>query len=227
MSAPSLKERLAGGQVCTGTFVLFLAGGDVAQCLAGLGFDYFILDTEHSAFDLRDVRQTVLAARASGIAPLVRVPDVHYDLVARVLDAGAEGVMAPRVETRQQVESLVRFSRYPPAGVRGISTFTGHNDFTRIADVPTFLAERNARVMVLVQIETVAGVANRQEILSTPGLDACFVGTGDLAMGMGYAGQPDHPAVREAARQVLQTCRECGLIATVPVRHPDHVEGWR
>jgi 2-keto-3-deoxy-L-rhamnonate aldolase RhmA len=227
MSAPCLKDKLRSGEVCTGTFVLFTAGGDMAQFLAGLGFDFFFLDAEHSTFDLARVRETILAARASGIAPIVRVPEMQYHLVARVLDAGAEGILLPRVETRDEVEELVKTARYRPQGERGISTFAGHNDFTRIPDVPAFLAERNRRILLFAQIETVPGVESREAILSTPGLDGCFIGTGDLAMGMGYAGQPDHPEVLAEAEKVLETARGHDLLTTIPIRTPDRVRYWR
>jgi 2-keto-3-deoxy-L-rhamnonate aldolase RhmA len=226
MSDRSLKSRLRDGEICKGTFLLFLVGGDVAQFLAGLGFDYFILDMEHSSFDLGPARETIRAARAAGIAPIVRVAEAQYHLVARVLDAGTEGIMLPRVETRQQVEDLVRFARYRPQGERGISTFAGHNDFTRIADVPAFLAAQNERILLLAQIETAAGVANREAILTVPGLDGCFVGTGDLAMNMGFAGQSDHPAVLATTESVLALASQRGLITSLPIRAPDMVARW-
>jgi 2-keto-3-deoxy-L-rhamnonate aldolase RhmA len=226
VSDRSLTSRLRNGEICKGTFLLFLVGGDVAQFMAGMGFDYLILDLEHSAFDLGPVRETILAARASGIAPIVRVPEVQYHLVARVLDAGAEGIMLPRVETRQQAADLVRFARYRPQGERGISTFAGHNDFARIADVPAFLAAQNERILLLAQIETTAGVENREAILSVEGLDGCFVGTGDLAMSMGFAGQPDHPEVLAAAERVLASASERGLITSLPIRAPEMVGRW-
>ena len=134
--------------------------------------------------------------------------------------------MLPRVESRQQVEELVRFARYRPQGERGISTFAGHNDFTRIADVPAFLAAQNERVLLLAQIETSAGVQNREAILSVPGLDGCFVGTGDLAMNLGFAGQPDHPEVIAAAESVLASASQKGLITSVPIRTPERVARW-
>src|SRR5436305_3006893 len=218
MSNEFLKSRLRGGETCKGTFLLFLVGGDVVQCLAGLGFDYFILDLEHSSLDVGPVREMIRTARAAGIAPIVRVPEVQYHLVARVLDAGAEGIMLPRVETRQQVEDLVRFARYRPEGERGISTFAGHTDFTRIADVPAFLAAQNERILLLAQIETAAGAQNRETILSVPGLDGCFVGTGDLAMSLGLAGQPDHPQVLAATESVLASAAAHGLITSLPIR---------
>src|SRR5688572_16862729 len=104
----SLKERLKSGELCTGTFLLILSGGDVVQFFAGLGLDYLILDMEHAWVDHARARETLLIARASGMAGLVRVSEVHYSLVTRALDAGAEGIVLPRVESREQCEDLVR-----------------------------------------------------------------------------------------------------------------------
>jgi 2-dehydro-3-deoxyglucarate aldolase/4-hydroxy-2-oxoheptanedioate aldolase len=224
---PPLKERLRRGETCCGTFLLFLGGGDVAEFFAGLGFDYLFLDMEHGAFDLSRIRETILAARASGIAPIVRVSEPQYHLITRVLDAGAEGIIVPRVESSRQCEDLVKFSRYPPHGERGISTFAGHNSFRAIPDVPAFLESRNRDVLLVAQIETRAGVENREAILSVPGIDACLVGTGDLAMSMGHAGQVNHPEVQAAAEQVLAACRERDLIFTIPVRTPEEVARWQ
>ena len=225
-SADQLKARLRQGESCKGTFVLFSGGGDFALFLAGLGFDYFIFDLEHSMFDLARTRETILAARAAGIATIVRIPEMAYHFAARVLDAGATGLMLPRVESREQAEKLVQASRYPPHGERGISTFAGHNDFTRIANVPEFLARKNENVILVAQIESVKGVEHREAILSTPGLDACLIGTGDLAMSMGFAGQPNHPEVLAQAEKVIATARANHLIVSIPIRAPEDVAFW-
>ena len=225
-TADSLKTRLVQGEYCKGTFALFSGGGDFALFLAGLGFDFFIFDLEHSMFDLAKTRETILAARAAGLATIVRIPEIAYHFAARSLDAGATGLMLPRMETREQAEKLVQFSRYPPEGERGISTFAGHNDFARIPNVPDFLNQRNADVMLIAQIESVKGVQNCESILSTPGLDACFVGTGDLAMSMGFAGQPNHPQVVAQAEKVIATARKHRLIVSLPIRTPEDVPYW-
>jgi 2-keto-3-deoxy-L-rhamnonate aldolase RhmA len=224
--ADSLKQRLRRGDYCKGTFALFSAGGDFPLFLAGLGFDFFIFDLEHSTFDLARTRETLLGARAAGIATIVRVPEVAYHFIARVLDAGADGIMLPRVETREQAQKLVQFSRYPPLGERGISTFAGHNDFSRIPDVPRFLQQKNDDILLIAQIETLAGVEQREAIVSVPGIDACFVGTGDLAMSMGFAGQPQHPQVVEQTEKVLATARAHDRIVSLPIRTPEDVARW-
>jgi 4-hydroxy-2-oxoheptanedioate aldolase len=224
---PSLKDRLQRGDVCTGTFLLFLSGSDVVQFFAGLGFDFLILDMEHSALDFSRARETIQAARAGGIAPLVRVSEVQYNLVSRALDAGAEGVVLPRVEHPQQCRDLARYARFQPEGVRGLTTFAGHNDFAPVADVTNFVAERNRAILLFVQIETRIGLENRTSILSEPGIDGCLVGTGDLAFSLGFPGQTNHPEVLKAAEDVFATCRERKLIHTLPIRTPDDTARWQ
>ena len=225
-NADALKSRLRNGEFCRGTFLLFSSGGDFAQFVGGLGFDFVIFDLEHSMFDLATTRATIHAARSAGVATIVRIPEMAYHFAARTLDAGATGLMLPRMETREQAEKLVQASRYPPHGERGISTFAGHNDFTRIPDVPAFLQRRNNEVLLVAQIESVKGVENRQAILSTPGLDACFIGTGDLAMSMGLAGQPNHPEVLAQAEKVIATARANNLIVSIPIRAPEDIAFW-
>jgi 2-keto-3-deoxy-L-rhamnonate aldolase RhmA len=224
---PPLKDRLRQGEVCTGTFLLFFFGGDVVQFFGGLGLDFLILDMEHSALDSARARETIVAARACGIAPLVRVAEVQYTQVARALDAGAEGIVLPRVASPAQCRELVRCGRFPPEGERGLTTFAGHNDFTGVADVGRFAAERNRNILLFVQIETRAGLENRDAILSVPGIDGCLVGTGDLAFSLGVPGQTDHPDVIAAADQVFAACRERNLIATLPIRTPADTARWQ
>ncbi len=225
-SRTSFKARLRNGENLTGTFVTFLQGPDVFQFLRGRGgLDYFILDTEHGSYDLSEVRETILAARASGLYSLIRInePGHHESLV---LDMGADGIVIPLVETREQAEELVKYGRYPPEGRRGISSINGHNDFKGAADLAEFLRQRNRDVLLFVMIETQLGMANREAILSTPGIDGCIIGTGDLAMNLGYPGQSGHPAVIEASKQIIETSRANDLIVSLPIRSPEDVAMW-
>ena len=227
MTRAPLKERLQRGEVCVGTFLLFLAGGDVAQFFAGLGFDFLILDMEHGSLDLARARETIQVARACGVAPLVRVAEAHYHLVTRALDAGAEGIVLPRVEDPQQCRDLVRYARFQPEGERGLTTFGGHNDFATVPDIAGFAAERNRNVLLFVQIETRAGLERRSDILSVPGIDGCLVGTGDLSFSLGVPGQLQHPEVLGAVDAIFAACRERQLIYTLPVRTPEDVPRWQ
>jgi 2-dehydro-3-deoxyglucarate aldolase/4-hydroxy-2-oxoheptanedioate aldolase len=225
-SKTSFKTRLKNNEILKGTFITFLQGPDVVQFLKGKGgLDFFILDTEHGSYDVTEVREMILAARCSGICSLIRIMEPgHYESL--VLDMGADGIVIPLVETREQAEQLVKYGRYKPQGNRGISSVNGHNNFSGAKDLPQFITDRNRDVLLFVMIETEKAVENRDEILSTPGIDGCILGTGDLSMDMGYAGQPDHPAVAEASMKVIETCRSKNLIVSIPIRKPEHVEKW-
>jgi 2-keto-3-deoxy-L-rhamnonate aldolase RhmA len=155
------------------------------------------------------------------------VSEAQYSLVTHALDAGAEGIVLPRVESRQQCRDLVRFARYAPDGERGITTFGGHNDYAPVPDVPRFLAGRNRDILLIVQVETRVGLEKRSEILSEPGIDGCLVGTGDLAFSLGYPGQVNHPEVIAGAESVFATCRDNGLLYTIPIRTPDETARWQ
>jgi 2-dehydro-3-deoxyglucarate aldolase/4-hydroxy-2-oxoheptanedioate aldolase len=222
---PPLKQRLQEGKVCRGAFLGLLAGGPAAQFLAGQGFDYFILDLEHYTFDETTVREMVIAARAAGIAPLLRIGEPNQQ-VTRWLDAGAEGIVIPTVEDRRRAEALVKYGRYPPLGERGASSMNGHTDFARVPDLPRFLERRNREVLLLVMIETPKGLERADEILSTPGIDGAIMGTGDYSQAIGLAGQPDHPEVWKAAERLISLCRRKDKLVSVPIRRPESVEHW-
>src|SRR5712692_1851975 len=116
----TLKHLLASGGTAVGTMITDTRTPAIAQVLANAGFDFFILDTEHGSFSMETVADLMLMSRLVGIAPFVRVPDDDYPWIARTLDAGALGLMVPRVRTRAQVERIVRYAKYPPMGERGM-----------------------------------------------------------------------------------------------------------
>lgn len=220
-----LKQRLKNGEICKGAFLGLLAGGPAAQFLAAQGLDYFILDLEHYTFDETTVRETILGARYAGIAPIIRVGEPGQ-AITRWLDAGAEGIVIPTVESRAQAQALVRWGRYPPLGERGASSMNGHGDFARVPDLPRFLEERNRDVLLLVMIETPKGLARADEILSLPGIDGAIMGTGDYSQAIGLAGQMDHPDVWKAADKLVGIARGRSKLVSVPIRRPENVARW-
>jgi len=124
-----VKRALMNGGTCVGTMITDARTPAIAQVLANAGFNYFILDTEHGAFSMETVADLMLLSRLVGIAPFVRVPDGEYPWIARTLDAGALGIMLPRVRTRAQVEAFVRYAKYPPLGERGMAAGRGHTQY--------------------------------------------------------------------------------------------------
>jgi len=203
--ANRLKARLKAGEPSLGCW-LFLPGADHAEVLAQAGFDALIVDHEHTPGDLRHLVAQLRAIQAYPTTALVRVAQNDPVAIKQVLDAGVEGVIVPLVETAEDARRAVAACRYPPAGMRGSAQAVARAaDYGRRKDYAGRAAEE---LVIVVQVETVAAVANLPDILAVDGLDAVFIGPGDLAASLGRPGAAaDDPEVAdligEIERQVL------------------------
>lgn len=217
MTTP-FRARLRAGERLYGT-LLTLGSVEAAEILGGLGFDWLFLDAEHGALEPRDV--LLLLQAIGGRTPsLVRIPSLDEAWVKRVLDAGAEGIIVPQVETVAQAERAVRYAHFPPVGTRGLGTARANGYGLGLAD---FLATSEERVTVVIQAETRAAVEHIEELVRVPGLDAVFVGPYDLSASLGFPGAVDHPVVREAIGRVEGACRGVGLAAGVFSLSPEGI----
>jgi 2-keto-3-deoxy-L-rhamnonate aldolase RhmA len=212
----TLKARLAAGEALLGT-LLTLGSTEVAELLAGAGFDWIFLDAEHGALDPRDVL-LLLQAMAGRTPALVRVPALDEAWIKRVLDAGAEGIIVPQVGTAAEAERAVGFAHYPPRGRRGLGTARANRYGLAVAD---YLAEVSSRTIVVVQAESVEAVRNIEGIAAVPGLDAVFVGPYDLSASLGRPGEVDHPEVRSAIAVVAEACRVAGIRTGIFAMSPE------
>lgn len=173
-----LKTRLVSGEPLLGV-LLRLGNEELVEMVAVSGFDFVLLDAEHGPADVTELRRHLVLAETHGVAVLVRVGGAEPALVLRVLDAGAEGVVAPHVDTPQQATALVEAAHYPPLGSRGFATYgrAGRYGLVSPDDHARAAAERT---LVFGMIESPAGVAAAGAIARTPGLDGIMVGTADL-----------------------------------------------
>jgi 2-keto-3-deoxy-L-rhamnonate aldolase RhmA len=187
--------------------ILSLGATEVAELLAGAGFDWLFVDAEHGALEPRDVLH-LLQAVAGRTACLVRVPALDEAWIKRALDAGADGVIVPQVSTAEEAEAAVRFAHYPPRGRRGLGTARANRYGLGLAG---HLDRARAQVTVVVQAETAAGVGNIEAIARVPDLDAVFVGPFDLSASLGHPGEVDHPLVRDAIGRIARVCRAAGV----------------
>lgn len=220
----SLRARIAQGGRLLGTMVQF----DCCEIveIAGLaGYDYVMLDAEHGALDIGALTQLLRAADAVGIAAMVRVPDHGAAFIQRVLDAGACGVLVPRVRDRAQAEAVVRAARFAPLGERGAcatSRAAGH--WTR--DWPGFSGRAAADVLVWALVEDPDGVERIAQIADVAGLDALVFGALDLAQSLGVPGQVGHPSVRAQFDAVHAAARARGLpLVAVTASEPEGMAG--
>jgi 2-keto-3-deoxy-L-rhamnonate aldolase RhmA len=206
----------AGGHPPVGTWISS-ASPLVAEAVACAGFDWGVLDMEHSPLDMMDLVHLLQAVSASRMVPVVRVPWNDNVTIKRVLDAGATTLLVPFVQNADEAARAVAAARYPPEGVRGMS---GSGRASHFGTTPNYLRNANRGIAVIAQIETVQAVGELEAIAAVPGIDAIFLGPADLSASMGHVGQMMHPAVLDLMGDVVQRCRALakpvGAIGTTP-----------
>jgi 2-keto-3-deoxy-L-rhamnonate aldolase RhmA len=220
-----LKRLLAEGKTPFGVFLIEFRQTSVLQILADCGFDFVVIDNEHGVFGIESIAELSRAARLLDLTPIVRIPDHAYPWIAQALDAGALGIMAPRIETPAQVAGVVRCMKYPPQGARGNATGLGYMEF-RMGPVPEVLARENEETFLVVQVETRAAAENLEAIMAVPGVDAALVGPNDLAIALGVPGQTDGSEVRAVIERVIEVGRRTGTASAVHMRDAETAVGW-
>jgi len=196
---------LKSGGIALGTWIT-INHPDVVDALSTLPFDWFVFDMEHAPLTVSDLEVLLMPLRGSSIAPLVRVPWNDIVVIKRVLDLGAEGILIPWVNSGEEAEAAVKYASYPPRGVRGAGPRRcirfGGRDF--LDYYGKFEVEERT---IIVQIETSKALRNLEEILSTAGIDAAFIGPMDLSLSLGVPTQYDHPKFVDAVERVLRACQ--------------------
>ena len=187
-----IKEKLRAGEAVVGTFCN-LPSPAAAELLGVAGFDYIIIDAEHSPVDLDTCEHMVRACDASGMAAMVRVALNLPQNILRYLDTGVVGVQIPMVNSKEEAEMVVAATKYPPLGRRGLAANRATKYGTNI-DLAEYVREANQETLVCVQVETTEALARTEEIASVDLVDLVFLGPTDLSSAMGYPGQPTHPA---------------------------------
>jgi 2-keto-3-deoxy-L-rhamnonate aldolase RhmA len=173
--ATELRRRLYAGERVYGTMAFEFFTPGLIPLLHAAGCEYVVLDMEHSGVSIETIKQQIAYARGLGIAVWVRVPELRYAALARVLDAGADGVMVPMLETAEQAKDLVRFARYRPDGERGCAFGMAHDHY-RPGDPAAVMQSANQRIVLIALIETAEGIENCAAIMATPGLDVGWLG---------------------------------------------------
>ncbi len=206
----SLKDRLGSSK--TPSFGTWISSPSLVHldALRGLGFDWFMIDTEHAQVNPETLAAMVAMVAQEGPVPLVRVGDVDQYLVKQALDAGAQGILVPLVSSEAQARAVVAYAKYPPDGVRGVAAAAASRYGL---DLARYLRHANTDTLVGVQIETREGLANVEAIAATKGVDLLFVGPQDLTLNLGLLDERTHPKVREAMAQVVRSCERHDKLA--------------
>jgi 2-keto-3-deoxy-L-rhamnonate aldolase RhmA len=212
-----LKNRLRTGETTFGAW-LTVANPMIAEIMAGAGFDWVLIDTEHGGFSNEGLQICLVAFNGSPTVPMVRVAWNDAVLIKQALDMGADGILVPMVSSAAEARAALSACKYPPEGTRGFGPRRA-SDYGRKTDA--YVAQANASVIVILQIEHVNGVAQIEEILDTPGIDVIALGPTDLSGSAGVLRQFQHPTVVEGMTTVINAARARQLPASIGITFAD------
>ena len=200
------RQSLQQGETLIGCWSAL--GNPISTEVLGLaGFDWLVLDGEHAPNDITTFVPQLMALKGSSSAAVVRPPCNEPVIIKRLLDIGFFNFLIPFVESEEQALQAVAATRYPPAGIRGVSVSHRSNGYGTVSD---YFSSVNDNISVLGQIETQAGIDHLDAIAAVEGVDGIFVGPGDLSAALGYLGQPNHPQVQAAIRHIFERAAAAG-----------------
>jgi 4-hydroxy-2-oxoheptanedioate aldolase len=216
------KAALAGGRLQIGLWSS-LCSNIVTEIVADSGFDWILLDTEHSPNEVPDLLAQMQALRGGTATAIVRPAWNDPVLIKRILDIGATCVLVPYVQNAEEARRAVAATRYPPTGVRGV---TGSGRAARYGRIRGYLHQADAQMCVLVQVETRAALEHLDEIAGVAGVDGVFIGPADLAASLGHAGNPQHGAVQAAIETAVRRLSSLGKPAGILSFSPEEARRY-
>ena len=226
MRENSVKKALRQGRVQIGCGFTQLRSTEAIRALAAAGFDWTFVDAEHGPFGIETLQDLCKAGTAAGIAPIVRVADMQYSLVARALDCSAQGVVFPRVESPELLKQAISWTKFPPVGVRGFGLGPWQFDYEKVS-IGDAAAHLNDNLMVVLQIETATAVERRDALLSLSGIDAVMIGPVDLSISLGVPGDFENPKMIDAVQKIVDSCVKHGIAPGIQVRSIELAKFWK
>ena len=209
------KHAIKSGQQQIGLWCS-LSNHFAVEVVAGAGFDWLLFDTEHSPNDIESVFTQLQAAAPYHSHPVVRVPWNDMVTIKRMLDAGAQSLLVPYVCNAEEAKAAVSYTRYPPAGVRGVAGTTRATRFGRVKD---YARRAHEEICVLVQVETEEAMENIESICAVDGVDGVFIGPADLHASMGYPGETSNPKIlpliEDAMRRIAKAGKAPGYLTPI------------
>lgn len=217
MKASSFKSKIKSGERVYGSWVT-LAHPSIPEIMGRAGFDFLVVDMEHSAIDLGDAQRLFQAIEAQGITPIVRIGEHDPNLIKRVMDAGATGVIAAMVTTADEAQLIVDSVKYPPMGKRGVGYGRAQRYGMAFKEYRDWLPKES---VVMALIEHYHAIENLEAILETPGIDGSLIGPYDLSASFGYPGEFDRPEVKKAIEKYEKVCKKLKKPMGFHIVHPD------
>jgi 2-dehydro-3-deoxyglucarate aldolase len=213
-----LKLKLRDNSLTIGSWIT-LGHTSIAEIMAQSGFEWLTIDIEHSVIPLNIAQELIQAIEGYGVVPLVRVGENNPNLIKRIMDAGAYGVIVPMINTKEQAEAAVKAVKYPPIGTRGVGLARAQGYGQKFNEYASTVNEES---VVIIQVEHIDSVRNLESILSVKGVDGCLIGPYDLSGSLGVPGDFDHPEVLSALDKVEKICKQKKVPLGIHVIQPDY-----
>lgn len=211
MQRNAFKHDLAAGKLQIGLWSS-LCSNLAAEIISDSGFDWILLDTEHSPNEIPDLVTQLQAVQRGTATPIIRPAWNDAVLAKRALDIGAQTLLFPYVQNVEEAKRAVASTRYPPQGIRGVSVAARASRYGR---VPGYLGKANAEICVLVQVETREAMKEIEAIAKVDGVDGVFIGPSDLAASLGHLGNPQHAEVQEVIHDAVNRLKKVGKPAGI------------
>ena len=221
----AFKHAIAAGQLQIGLWCS-LCSNIAADIVSDSGFDWLLLDTEHSPNEIPDLLAQLQAVRGGTATPIVRPAWNDAVLIKRVLDIGAQSVLLPYVQNPEEAKRAVAAVRYPPAGIRGVAAASRASRYGRVAG---YLKNADAEICTLVQVETRTALDQLEAIARVDGVDGVFIGPSDLSASFGHVGNPQHPEMQKALEDAVTRLKAIGKPAGILTGNEDEARryiGW-
>lgn len=225
MKMADIKERLKIGEKVMGTMVTVFQNPDIVKIIKESGYDFFVLDCEHGCFEYGEAARIIGMARAFGLPVVVRIAEIRRELVLKYMEMGADGLLLPSTETKEEAELLVKYSKYAPVGDRGVSLSRPHTDFKKV-NGREYMDQANRDTILMCQIESKKGVENVEDIIGTEGIDVVFVGPNDLSQDYGVLGDYENPILTAAYKRILAAAEKAGKHAGIHFGKKEPLAPW-
>ena len=217
MNIPSLKDKLQAGRLTLGSWIT-LGHPAIAEIFAGAGFDWLVVDMEHTTISMEQAGDLIRVIDLSGVAPLVRLTSNDPNQIKRIMDAGAHGIVVPMVNSRQKAEAAVAATRYAPTGVRGVGLARAQKYGAAFQE---YLAWQKNGPVVIVQIEHKSALTVLEDIFTVKGVDGFIIGPYDLSCSMGIPGEFEHPEFLDAMETIRSAGQQLEIPGGIHVVEPD------
>lgn len=220
-----VKKALANGEVVIGTMISEVRGPGIITMLATAGYDFVFIDMEHSSYNMETVADMIAVAQGTNLMALVRTPGLSRLALSRPLDAGADGLLIPQVETEEEVKQIIEYTKYYPLGQRGMALRRAHSAFAKV-NTPEYIKRANEETLIVIQIESQLALQDLEKLVAVEGVDAAFIGPADLSQSYGVPGRSDDPRIQEDLKRFIRVCEKFGVAPGIHVYDMEAARRW-